>query len=52
MMVEQTEGGETSFDKNRSVFRTYKLDTPAYIEKMFENDLRLTKIPARVKDKD
>ena len=52
LLVEQTEGGECSFDKNRSVFRTFKLDTPQYIEKMFENDLRLTKIPQRVKDKD
>ena len=34
------------------MFRNFKLDTPQLLEKMFENDFKLTKIPKLVKDKD
>ena len=50
-LADLVENGGEIFDKQRSVFRTYKLDTPALLEKMFENDLKMTKIPAKIKDK-
>ena len=52
LLAEQTESGNHTFDKNRSVFANFKLDTPARLKTMFENDLKLTKIPNKVKDKD
>ena len=51
-LADQVHDGSELFDKQRSVFRSYKLDTPSLLAKMFENDLRLTKIPAKIKDKD
>lgn len=46
------EEGETNFDKAKSVFKNFKIDSPQLLEKMFENDFRLTKIAKLVKDKD
>ena len=43
---------EESFDKANSVFKTYRVDTITSLERMFENDFKLTKIPKIIKDKD
>ena len=43
---------EELFDKQKSVFRTYKLDTEASLRRSFENDWKLAKIPKLVKDKE
>ena len=51
-IADQVEDGAHSFDKQRSVFRTFKLDTPQLLEEMFHNDIKLTKIPSKIKDKD
>ena len=51
-LIDQEEDGDEVFDKGKSLFKNYKLDTPQLLEKMFENDFRLTKIPKIVKDKD
>ena len=50
-LADVAQDGSESFDKQRSVFRTFKLDTPQFLEKMFENDLKITKIPQKIKDK-
>ena len=51
-IADEVHDGSENFDKQRSVFRSFKLDTPALLEKMFYNDLKLTKIPNKIKDKD
>ena len=51
-IADQVQDGSHSFDKQRSVFRTFKLDTPQILEEMFHNDIKLTKIPSKIKDKD
>jgi len=51
-LCEETANGVEMFDKSKSVFRNFRLDTDVALRKMFENDLRLTKIPAKIKDKD
>lgn len=51
-LCEETANGVEMFDKSKSVFRNFRLDTDVTLRKMFENDLRLTKIPAKIKDKD
>ena len=50
-LADVAQDGSEAFDKQRSVFRTFKLDTPQFLEKMFENDLKITKIPQKIKDK-
>ena len=51
-IADQVEDGAHSFDKQRSVFRPFKFDTPQLLEEMFHNDIKLTKIPSKIKDKD
>ena len=44
---------DDSFDIKNSVFKGFKLDTPTLLDKMFEYDFKLTKIPSKlIKDKD
>jgi hypothetical protein len=39
---------EEVFDKNQSVFKSYKLETPKMLELMFEGDFNLTKLPKKI----
>lgn len=44
----ESEDEEDVFDKSKSVFKSYKLETPRMLELMFEGDFALTKLPKKI----
>ena len=44
----ETSDEEEVFDKHKSVFKSYKLETPKMLELMFEGDFNLTKLPKKI----
>ena len=50
--VDGSDCEEEGFEKGKSVFKNFKVDTDTRLRKAFENDWALTKIPKLVKDKE
>ena len=50
--VDKSDCEEEGFEKGKSVFKGFKVDTDASLRKAFENDWKLTKVPKLVKDKE
>jgi len=52
MEYEESSDDDSGFDKSKSIFKPFRLDTPHSLHRMFEHDFRICKVNKLVKEKE